>query len=160
MISEYKSSSVCCFHHVRQTGFFLDILPMDAEVVKLLPELALEWLPHQLESNLEIGQGSPLSSAENSFGIRTKYDDVYIGYRQRMYESFMVGEQFLVDLKLRQYVTYPGKHTHKLLKVFSEFSCNLKGLIRLSIWRMEAVEEGDTLSKTLMLPQSGLSARE
>ena len=159
MISEHKSSSVCCFHHVRETGFFLDILPMGAEVVKLLAELTLEWLPHQFESNLETGRGSPLSSAENGLSIRTKNDDIYIGYRKSMYEAFMVGEQFLVDLKLRQYVTYPCKHLHKLLKVFSEFARNLKVLIGVSIWPMDAVEEDNTMSRTLMLPQSGLSAR-
>ena len=159
MISEYKSSSVCCFHHMRQTGFFLDILPMYAEVVKLLAELALEWLPHQLESDLETGQGSSLTSAKNGLGIGTKNDDVYIGYRKGMCEAFMVGEQFLVDLKLWQYVTYTGKHVHKLLKVFSEFACNLDVLIRISIWPKKAVGEDITMSKTLMLPQSGLSAR-
>ena len=160
MISEYKSSSVCCFHHVRQTGFFLDILSMVAEVVKLLAKLVVEWLPYQLESNLEIGQGSPLSSAKDGLGIRTKNNDVYIGYRKSMCETFMIGEQSLVDLKLRQYVTYPGKHFHKLLKVFSKFACNLKVLIRISKWPKKAIEDGNTMSKTLMLPQSGLSARE
>ena len=159
MISKYKSSSVRCFHHVRQTGFFLDILPMGAEIVKLLAELRLKWLPDQLESNLETGQGSPLSSAKNGLGIRTKNDDVYISHGNSMYKAFMVGEQFLVDLKLRQYVTYAGEHIHKLLKVFSELACNPKVLIRVSIWSKKAVEEGNTLSKTLMLPQSGLNAR-
>ena len=132
---------------------------MIAKAVKLLAELALEWLPHHLESNLQTGQGSPLSSAKNGLGIRTKNDDIYIGNRNSMYKAFMVGKQFLVNLELRQYVTYPGKHVHKLLKVFSEFARNLKVLIRVSIWPKKAVEEGNTMSKTLMLPQSGLSAR-
>ena len=159
VIGQYKSSSICCFHHVRQTGFFLDILPMGAEVIKLLAELALEWLPDQLESNLETSQGSPLSSAKNGLGIRTKTDDVYIDHRDSMYKAFMVREQFLVDLKLRQYVTYASKHIHKLLKVFSELARNLKVFIRVGIWPKKAVEECSTLSKTLMLPQSGLNAR-
>ena len=132
---------------------------MGSEIVKLLAELALEWLPDQLESNLEIGQGSPLSSAKNSLGIRAKNDNVYISHRDSMYEAFMVGEQFLVDLKLRQHVTDAGKHVHELLKVFSEFLRNLKFWITISMLLKEAGEPCSTLSRTLMLPQRGLRAR-
>lgn len=125
VISEHKSSSVCCFDHVRQTGFFLDILPMIAEIMKLLAKLTFEWLPHQLKSNLQVGQRGSLSTAKNGLGIRAKHNDVHIGHRESMGEAFMVGEQFLINVKLRQHVAYPRKHVYKLLKVFFEFTCNL-----------------------------------